>query len=356
MNELCVKLQTELDTFSLDVDFECESSGVTLLYGPSGSGKTTVLRAIAGLLKTDHCEIRFNGNVWQDATHFTPPHHRPIGYVFQEASLFPHLSVRKNIEYGYKRVSKRDKRIDFDDAVSLLGVQPLLNRAPGQLSGGERQRVAIVRALLTSPGLLLMDEPLAALDNRAKQEIFPYLERLHSEFSIPLLYISHDHNEAARLADRIVLMDNGRVTATGDAHLFMTRLNLPLSHQDTASAIIEGDLIEYEEKDQITWINVAGSRVGLSGYTGTGGSRLRVQVYARDVSLALSEHRDTSILNILPVTVLGREELDNSQMMVRLKLEDDQTMLSRITKRSADMLELHRGKQLFAQVKGIALL
>ncbi|OOY52715.1 molybdenum ABC transporter ATP-binding protein [Solemya velum gill symbiont] len=355
MSELSVKLQTDLDTFSLDVDFECESSGVTLLYGPSGSGKTTVLRAIAGLLKADQCEIRFNGDVWQDGTHFTPPHHRPIGYVFQEASLFPHLSVRKNIEYGYKRVSKQDKRIDFDDAVSLLGVEPLLNRAPGQLSGGERQRVAIARALLTSPSLLLMDEPLAALDNKAKQEIFPYLEQLHTELSIPLLYISHDHNEAARLADRIVLMDDGKVTATGDAHLFMTRLNLPLSHKDTASAIIEGDVIEYDEKDQITWINVAGSRVGLSGYTGTG-TRLRVQIYARDVSLALSEHRDTSILNILPVTVLGREELDNSQMMVRLKLDDDQTMLSRITKRSAEMLELHRGKQIFAQVKGIALL
>jgi len=201
--------------FALEVDCEIPGRGITALFGRSGCGKTTLLRCIAGLERIARAQIRFNGDIWQDDTHFIPTHRRSVGYVFQESSLFPHLDVRGNLEFGLRRVPAAQRRIRFDEAVTLLGLEALLKQRAQQLSGGERQRVAIARALLTSPQLLLMDEPLSSLDQTSKAEILPHLERLHDELSIPVLYVSHALGEVMRLADHLVMLDAGRVQAAG---------------------------------------------------------------------------------------------------------------------------------------------
>lgn len=212
-----MRLKLDYPGFGLDVDLQLPGRGVTALYGHSGSGKTTCLRCIAGLERADQGFIQVNDEVWQDSDNkvFVAPHKRALGYVFQEASLFPHLSVLANLEFGLKRIPKPQRRVDMAHASELLGISHLLDRHPQHLSGGERQRVGIARALLTSPKLLLMDEPLAALDAQRKSEILPYLQRLHDELDIPVLYVSHSQDEVARLADHIVLLSHGKALASG---------------------------------------------------------------------------------------------------------------------------------------------
>ncbi len=307
-------------------------------------------------MRTQQGHVRINDEVWQDEHNFVPTHLRPIGYVFQEASLFPHLSVKRNLEYGLRRVPESKRQIPFHDVVELLGIAALLKRATHRLSGGERQRVAIARALLTSPRLLLMDEPLSALDHGAKQTILPYLERLHDEFAIPALYVSHDPNEVARLADHMVVLEHGRVTAQGEAAPLLTRLDLPLSGYDDASALLEGTISAHDYSFHLTWISLQGNRVAVSREDLPVGRHARVQIQARDVSLSLHAHADTSILNILPARVIDTHDINRTQTLVRLELEDGQTLLSRITRRSAIGMEIHEGMQLYAQVKSVALL
>lgn len=355
MSGIEVKLHHRQGEFELDVAFNTPASGIIALFGRSGCGKTTVLRAVAGLLRAQQGEIRINGEVWQDARHFTPAHRRPVGYVFQEASLFPHLSVRRNLEYGWRRVPAAQRRLQFDDVVELLGVNPLLQRATHRLSGGERQRVAIARALLTSPQVLLMDEPLSALDHAAKQAILPYLESLHDELGIPSLYVSHDPNEVARLADHMVLLEAGRVKASGQAADLLTRLDLPAAGYDDAAAIIEGKVSSHDASYHLTWISMDWGRIAVSREDLPVGRRARAQILARDVSLALRSHADTSILNILPATVTDTRDISQSQVLVRLELLDGQTLLSRITRRSALGLGLREGMRVYAQVKSVAL-
>lgn len=356
MNGLSVALQTRLGGFELDVAFEVPAQGITALFGPSGSGKTSVLRAVAGLVHADRGRVRLNDMLWQDGDLFVPTHARPIGYVFQEASLFPHLSVRRNLEYGWRRVPAGERRIGMDEAVALLGIKTLLGRDPQRLSGGERQRVAIARALLTSPRLLLMDEPLSALDHQAKQLILPYLERLHDELGIPSLYVSHDPDEVAHLADTMVVLDQGRVQAVGEAADLLTRLDLPLSQADSASAVLEGHVSAHDETFHLTWIGMHGGRFAVPREDLAVGHHARVQVHARDVSLSRAAHHDTSILNIVPVRVIDTREIDRTQLLVRVALEDGQTLLARITRRSGVALGLHEGMCLHAQVKSVALL
>ncbi|MGA7303844.1 MAG: molybdenum ABC transporter ATP-binding protein, partial [Rhodothermales bacterium] len=209
------RFHIERDAFDMDVDLSVPAYGVTALFGPSGCGKTTLLRAIAGLERHSGGFLKVGDSIWQDQDVFLPPHRRPIGYVFQEASLFPHLSVRGNLDYGKKRVPDSERLLPLDQAVALLGIEPLLERKPNSLSGGERQRVAIARALAVSPRLLLMDEPLASLDLQRKQEILPYIESLRRELEIPVIYVSHLPDEVARLADHMVLLEAGRVRASG---------------------------------------------------------------------------------------------------------------------------------------------
>jgi molybdate transport system ATP-binding protein len=340
--------------FRLDTAFTAPGQGVTALFGGSGSGKTTVLRCVAGL-ERGHGYCRVQGEAWQDETRFLPSHRRPIGYVFQEASLFPHLSVRANLQFGWRLVSPSDRRIAFGEAVELLGIGPLLARATAQLSGGERQRVAIARALLTSPRLLLMDEPLSALDHASKEAIIPYLERVFDELGLPVLYVSHHPDEVARLADHMVLMEAGRVRASGAAADLMTRLDLPLARFDSASAFLDGQVAGHDDTFHLTYIDTNGGRFTVPREDLEIGKRARVQVHARDVSLSLKDHHDTSILNILPARVLDTHDLDPAQLMVRLGLEDGQNLLARVTRRSGVALGLHEGMPLYAQVKGVAL-
>lgn len=356
MSGIEVRLQNRLGEFTLDVAFEAPARGITALFGHSGSGKTSVLRAVAGLQHTQHGIVRINDEVWQDEQQFIPTHKRPLGYVFQEASLFPHLSVRHNLEYGWRRTPEHTRRIQFDDVVELLGIVPLLKRATARLSGGERQRVAIARALLTSPKLLLMDEPLSALDHGAKQAILPYLDSLHDEFNIPSLYVSHDPNEVARLADHMVLLDQGRVVAQGEAANLLTRLDLPPAGFDDAASLLEGLVSSHDHTYHLTWISMNWGRVAVVREDLPVGQHARVQIRARDVSLSLTAHSDTSIINILPATVIDTRDLNPSQVLVRLELMDGQTLLSRITRRSAMSMGIHEGLHLFAQVKSVALL
>jgi molybdate transport system ATP-binding protein len=356
MSRIEITLRHRLGDFQLDVAFDAPARGITALFGRSGSGKTSVLRAVAGLQQTQQGIVRINGEVWQDTDHFIPTHKRPLGYVFQEASLFPHLSVRRNLEYGWRRTAESERRIKFDDVVELLGIGPLLQRATARLSGGERQRVAIARALLTSPKLLLMDEPLSALDHGAKHAILPYLESLHDEFNIPSLYVSHDPNEVARLADHMVLLEQGKVVAQGKAANLLTRLDLPPAGYDDAASLLEGVVASHDLTYHLTWISMDCGRVAVVREDLPVGQHARVQIRARDVSLSLSVHSDTSILNILPAKVIDTHDLNPSQVLVRLELLDGQNLLSRITRRSAMALGIQEGLHLYAQVKSVALL
>ncbi|WP_082621979.1 molybdenum ABC transporter ATP-binding protein [Bordetella sp. N] len=360
--------------FTLDVDLRLPGRGVTALFGQSGSGKTTCLRCLAGLAAPQEGYLSVNGEVWLDTRQRidVPTHRRALGYVFQEASLFAHLKVRDNLRYGLKRVAPADRKVALDHAAALLGIDHLLDRMPAGLSGGERQRVGMARALLTSPRILLMDEPLAALDNARKQEILPYLERLHEELDIPIVYVSHAPEEVARLADHLVLLDQGKVLASGPIGQTLTRLDLPSALADDASVVIEGEVAAYDGEYRLLTVRVAGTGAGGAGGGGSpGGSpallrvvheplpigrRMRLVVRARDVSLTLTPPQDSSILNVLRVRVEDMAETpEAAQIMVRLDA-DGTPMLARITRYSRDQLALAPGSQVWAQVKSVSLL
>ncbi|WP_354447140.1 molybdenum ABC transporter ATP-binding protein [Ottowia thiooxydans] len=349
------------EAFTLDVDLELPGQGVTAFFGPSGCGKTTLLRAIAGLEHPDPGRVRVGGDTWQDdgAGIWLPTHKRPLGYVFQEASLFSHLSVQGNLDFGLKRVPTSERRIALDQAIELLGIGHLLYRRPAQLSGGERQRVAIARALASSPRLLLMDEPLAALDAARKTELLPYFERLQRELALPILYVSHSLDEVVRLAAHLVLLKSGRVLAAGSTGNLLTRLDLPFALGENASAVIEGELAGIDTDWGLLQVRFGG---GMIQCVPVGGSRprqvgesLRLRILARDVSLTLSPAPDTSILNVLPAVVKSLTEDGTSQTLVTLD-SGGTTLLARVTRKSASMLQLAVGQRVFAQVKGVAIL
>ena len=350
------RLQLHYSGFALDVDLALPGRRVSALFGPSGSGKTTCLRAIAGLEHAPGGYVEVNGEVWQDDAHglFIPTHQRALGYVFQEPSLFAHLTVAQNMAFGMNRVPPVQRRVSLAQAVALLGLEPLMERSPTTLSGGERQRVAIARALATSPRILLMDEPLAALDARRKAEILPYLERLHSELDIPVLYVSHAPDEVARLADHMVLLDAGKVVASGATFELMTRLDLPLAHGDTAGAVIDATIDNHDDAYQLTLISFRGGQLNVPQQLTPARQRVRIRIQARDVSLTLDRQTGTSILNILPVTIMALAGDSPGQIMVRLDAGGS-PLLARITRKSADALALTVGQALFAQIKGVAI-
>lgn len=343
------------DDFTLDVDLSIPGHGVTALLGPSGCGKTTLLRAIAGLECCRDGFLKVGDRVWQDARRFVPPHQRPLGYVFQEASLFAHLSVRGNLEYGVKRVPKTGRKVSVDKAIELLGIELLLERRTHQLSGGEKQRVAIARALAVSPEILLMDEPLAGLDPARKQEIIPYLESLHNELDIPVIYVSHSPDEVARLADHLVLLEAGRIKAAGALGDLLTRLDLPLAHGDDAEALIDAVVAGHDDEYDLTHLDFPGGRFTVTRKALPVGHSVRLRVAARDVSLTLEHQSDTSILNIFPATIDEIMPEGSAQVTVRL-LAGDVPLLSRVTRKSAALLELAHGKSVYVQAKSVALL
>ncbi|MGD8615496.1 MAG: molybdenum ABC transporter ATP-binding protein [Gammaproteobacteria bacterium] len=350
-----LQLRVVRGDFVLDAAFSAPGLGITAVFGPSGCGKTTLLRGVAGLEPTATGRLRVGGELWQDHGRFLPPHRRAVGYVFQEASLFPHLSVRRNLEFGLRRVPPSLRRVPFEQAAHLLGLAPLLQREPHELSGGERRRVAIARALLTSPRVLLLDEPLAGLDVERKAEILPYFERLHQELEMPVLYVSHAADEVARLADHLVLLEGGRVRASGPVAQMLTRFDLPMAHGDDAAAVVEATVSGYDRAFHLTRVVFAGGEFLLARPTPPVGSRVRLRVLARDVSLTLERQVGTSILNIFPATVEALGGEGPAQVMVRLDAAGV-PLLARITRRSESVLGLRPGKAVFAQVKALALL
>lgn len=341
--------------FDLDVDLTLPGTGITALFGHSGCGKTTLLRCMAGLQSAPGT-MTVLGEPWQTEEFVRPVHKRPLAYVFQETQLFPHLNVRKNLEFGYRRTPISERQIEFDDAVRWLGLEPHLTRMPARLSGGERQRVAIARALLTSPKLLLMDEPLSALDRASKQDILPYLERLRDTLAIPIIYVSHSSPEVARLADHIVMMEDGRVAAQGPLQEALARTSNPFRLEDDAGVLLEGRIDHLDSRWHLALFKFDGGQLWLRQDDQLQpGDRVRVQVLARDISLALSEHTDQSIQNLVPAII---DQVDPNVApgisLVRL-LAGPTPLLSRLTTRSVDQLGLEQGKNVWMQIKSVAL-
>ncbi|MFJ2407816.1 molybdenum ABC transporter ATP-binding protein [Pseudomonas sp. NPDC087814] len=360
MSMIEVRLQLKYSGFALDVDLHLPGRGVTALYGHSGSGKTTCLRCIAGLERAEEGFVQINDEVWQDSRKglFVPPHKRALGYVFQEASLFPHLSVLANLEFGLKRIPRQQRRVEMSHATELLGIGHLLDRHPQHLSGGERQRIGIARALLTSPSLLLMDEPLAALDSKRKSEILPYLERLHDELEIPVLYVSHAQDEVARLADHIVLLSDGKALASGPIGETLARLDLPMALGDDAGVVINGTVSAYDAHYQLLTLQLPASQLQMRVAHAplALGKQLRFKIQARDVSLSLQAEEHSSILNRLPVTVTQEIPADNAAHVLVSLDAAGTPLLARITRYSRDQLQLHPGQTLWAQIKAVAVL
>jgi molybdate transport system ATP-binding protein len=351
-----LRFSAERKGFTIDVDLALPDSGVTALFGHSGSGKTTCLRALAGLERFSGGYCALGSDVWQDEARkiFVPPHRRALGMVFQEASLFPHLSVRGNLEFGQKRASTAAGSLSLAAVADLLGIGHLLDRQPISLSGGERQRVAIGRALLTGPRILLMDEPLAALDLKRKLEILPYLERLHRELAVPVIYVSHSPDEVARLADHLVLLDAGRVVATGSLNDVLARIDLPATFADDAGVVIDAS-VAGQEPDELTRLVFDGGELLVSRRADVAGTPLRCRIHARDVSLALAPPTRSSILNCVSATVAAIGPTDTpGHVLVRLDASGT-ALLARITRRSAMALDIHPGQAVVAQIKAVAL-
>ncbi|WP_185984942.1 molybdenum ABC transporter ATP-binding protein [Aureimonas mangrovi] len=351
-----VKLAGRLGNFDLDTAFQAPMRGITALFGPSGCGKTTILRALAGLQRLEG-HILVGDEDWQRGRSFLPTHRRAVGYVFQEASLFPHLSVRRNLTYGQRRAKGADHAIRFDDVVELLGLSRLVDREPAHLSGGERQRVSIGRALLSQPRLLLMDEPLAALDRMAKDEILPYFEALHAELRIPILLVSHDIAEVERLADHLVLMREGRVVSSGPVNEALTARGSPLGLRRDLASILPGT-VSRTDTDGILVLDVLGQEILTVGSGFAPGAPVRVRIAAGDVSLTRSAAVDTSILNKVPVRVTGIEPLGEAEAHVYLALGEGAgaDFVARLTRRSLNSLKLAEGETATAQIKAVSLL
>jgi len=352
-----IRLALRRPAFTLDVALALPPRGITVLFGPSGSGKTTVLRCVAGLERA-RGEVRVSGRTWQDDARgeFLPTSRRPLGYVFQEASLFPHLSVAGNLRYAQRR-ARDANAISLDRAVELLGIGGLLERSTADLSGGERQRVAIARALATQPELLLLDEPLASLDPARRRELLPWLEHLRDGLGIPMLYVTHSADEMARLADTVVLMDAGRVVASGPPATTLTRLDLPIAQDEDAGALLQGVIVQIDASWHLARVDFVGGSLWLRDDGLREGEHVRVRVLAREVSLAIEPPvpGTASIQNVLACTVVGLQAGPHpSQALVALDCGGHR-LLSRITARAADSLGLAAGTRVFAQVKSVGL-
>lgn len=355
--DLQIRLRLPRAHYILDVDMRLPASGITVLYGHSGSGKTSVLRCVAGLERAGHARVGLGAEVWQDdeAKRFVPPYRRPIGYVFQEASLFEHLDVCGNLHYGRKRVREAGAARMLQSAIDLLGIAHLLRRRVAQLSGGERQRVAIARALATMPRLLLLDEPLAALDGPRRQEILPWLEKLRTELDLPMLYVTHSTDELTRLADYLVVMEQGKVNAAGPVHAMLSSIDARWTMGEEAGALLDGVIAQRAPAWHLVRVDFSGGALWLRDEGLAVGHRVRLRVLARDVSLTTIEPAHTSIQNHFPCVVesIGGDT-HPSQAMLRLQCGSS-TLLARITRRALADLALRPGSPAWAQVKTVAL-
>jgi molybdate transport system ATP-binding protein len=351
-------IQLDLQHPHLAAKLTLPGCGISAIIGVSGSGKTTLLRAIAGLESAAVGLVEINGDVWQDdARRFRlPTHRRPVGFVFQEASLFPHLSVQANLDFGLRR--SRQQAISLPKITELLGIGSLLQRSTMTLSGGEKQRVGIARALASSPKLMLMDEPLASLDEQRKAEILPYLERLTTELSLPILYVSHSISEVAQMADYVVLLDAGKVRADGGVFEVLSRSDLPYAHGDHAFALVVARRVNYDAQYQLSQFDFSGGSIFLpqsQESIAPVGNEVRLRIQARDISLSLAPQLGSSILNSIRVTI--QTITQDSAGLFMLELDAGGTrLLARITQKSLAQLNLQVGTSVHAQIKGVAIL
>ena len=352
---LSFALRHRFPTIEMDIGFDVASPGVTALFGPSGSGKSTVINAAAGLLRPDVCRIDVDGTILADtrAGIWLPPEKRRVGLVFQDSRLFPHMSVQTNLRFGMRRVAPG--AIRFDEVVDLLGIEALLTRRPHTLSGGERQRVAIGRALLAQPHLLLMDEPLASLDSARKAEILPFLTRLKTALRLPILYVTHALDEVARLADSLVLIDNGHVIAAGPLSEIAARADLPLAQRDDAAALLQCFVESHDDARALTRLRGAGAIFWVPRLNLRPSSDCRIRIPAREVILATQPPEGISLHNIVPGTVRHVADHDTRRSaLVEIALPDG-GLLSRVTTDAVQRLALLPGAPVLALIKSTSI-
>ena len=340
--------------FALDVSAELSMRGITGVFGPSGAGKTSLLRCIAGLERPTVGKLVVDGDVWQDWENKVdrPTHQREIGYVFQEPRLFPHLDIRDNLNFGRKR-ARRDHGFNFDQVVDLLGLESLLHRRTQTISGGEAQRVAIGRALLRSPRVILMDEPVVALDAARRDEVLPFIDRLHSSLNVPVLYVSHNIDEICLLCDQLLVVDKGSALAHGPLQEVLMRTDLPVLAGDEAGSLLRATCTAYDEEHALSEVAVSAGRLWVPGRLEPS-RELRLRLRANDISLARERPRKTSILNLLPATIEDIQQDKDASVLVHLNAGEDR-LLSRITRRSAAELALAVGDDVIAQVKSVSV-
>ncbi|NND82117.1 MAG: molybdenum ABC transporter ATP-binding protein [Gammaproteobacteria bacterium] len=351
---LSINCKIQRGEFELCADIALPERGITVLYGESGCGKTSLLRAIAGLDRHADTRIMFADQVWQDEAVFVAPYQRRIGYVFQEASLFSHLSVAQNIDYGRSR-SAAAMHTPLAEIIRLLGLETKLDQRPEQLSGGERRRVAIARALASAPQILLMDEPLVSLDHARRMELMSYLEQVAMQSGLPMVYVSHAQDEVARLAHHVVMLQGGRVSGSGHAADVLTDLALAPAASPDAVSVVEGVLLEHDQQYGLSRVEFAGGVFSIPASPRAVGDKLRIQVAARDVSLALQAPEASSILNVFAARVVAIQGYDRSQVTVKLDCGGS-ALLARVTRKSMDRLKIAIGTQLMAQIKSTATL
>ncbi len=355
MNRIQLSLQRA--QFSLQLDVQLPDQGITVILGASGAGKTSLLRCVAGLDRADQARIEMGGVLWQDDQQgvFVPTWQRALGYVFQEASLLPHLTVKQNLTYGLKRIGSRTPMHSLAQAIELLGIGHLLERSPAGLSGGERQRVALARALASQPRILLLDEPMASLDAARRQEILPWLEKMRDELHLPMLYVTHAANEAARLGAHMLVLEHGQVQAQGTVSEVFANIHQPLGAGEDMGALLQGTLVERHADWHLCRIAFDGGELWLRDSGLAVGESVRMRVLARDVSIATVAPQHTSIQNLLSAVIEAVADDDHpSQVLVRLRVGPS-AVLSRITQRAWAQLRLQVGQQVFLQVKTVAL-
>lgn len=353
-----MRVRAAVGHFTLDVSLDIPPFGVTGVFGPSGCGKTTLLRCVAGLHRASTGSIRWGEEVWQDADQFVPPHARGVGYVSQHADLFPHMSVLENLEYGAKRAPPGERRVARDDVVRWLELEPLLSRGVGRLSGGERQRAAMGRALLAEPRILLLDEPLSALDEPARRDVLRHLEPILARIDFPVVFVSHAVQEVSRLADHFVWLRNGRVADAGPVTRIVGGLEFAQWLGDERGVVLDGEVASHDVEYDLSVVTTALGAVTVPRRPEALGTRVRVQIKARDVSLGLAPQDSSSILNELPLHVLEMADLSSSDCLVRLgRVEvDDAVLLAKITRKSRVQLGLQPQSSVFARVKSVAVL
>lgn len=354
---LDIAIRHDLGDFQVNASFGVDEPGITALFGPSGAGKSTIIAAMAGLVTPDSGHVRIDGETLFDSTSGTnvAAERRQIGYVFQESRLFPHMDVRRNLNFGARRASGRSAALGFDPLVDLLGIGHLLQRKPVNLSGGERQRVALGRAVLAAPRLLLLDEPLAALDQSRRQEIMRMLEQLRDVARIPMVYVSHALDEVTRLADHMVVLDQGTVAASDTVYAVTSRIDLfPLTGRFEAGSVLPGRIVEHDVKHHLSAVEISGGRLWVPRIDRTEGAQVRIRVRARDVMLATAPPADISANNIVAGSISAIRRDDGAYLDVRIACGTDH-LIARITHRSLARLGLSEGQPVHAVIKSVTV-